>query len=480
MEQALPDQERDTGRGHNTLKRRLGEVGVVLAGAIAGFSLANANGFESELGPITTNTSISVGENTVRYGADMIRFDSPYPVGARIEIDGFAADDVASLKDMAPYLQDAGAAQSIIAKDIARQGSGWALAGAGTTALLMGLRRNDSRRKITIAGSAAATILGTGVPALTNGQDRNWQQISYYGQVIPSVEVSGPTSREAMKFLGKNEAYYTGIDKAVSEALEPVIIEDESRGDTAMLFVTDHHCNMGQYRVVATIADRLHIDTLLNGGDETMGTPIDPLCFNIRSERLNGIENRLNILGNHDNADVRDLYKRAGDTVLEGQVVTVNNLSITGFADPTITPFGSETHLRSNETREEFQHRIVDTTKRTNPDIVLVHDPTDAKFITPYADLVLSGHLHKSSGPTPSDNGNWQYTGGTSGGQTPGNITQVQKLGTDASVMVIYSRDGQLTGTREITVKPDTSIDVGELVPINLAQTFDNYAGLQK
>lgn len=453
--------------------RQIGAAAGVAAGAFAGFNIGNAAGFESDIGGIQTKTSLVVGENTIRYGTDAIRFDSPIPTaGAQIEVVNIRDEDVSNLADLAPYLQDVGAAQEIVVADVATDAFRWTFGGGAIAAagLRIGQRTSRVQRKTgSVSALAAAVGVASYAPVHQEYADRSWQSVSLFGQDYGAFSVSGPAANEALKEVQETEQYYDELSSRARDEMQRITEEDAQQnnpGSPTMLFMTDHHCNMGQYRVIADIADGLGTTTLLNAGDETTGTPVDSLCLDIRSQRLNGIPNKINILGNHDDDTVKAMYEKRGETVLDTDSTTVNGITVAGVSDPTVTEFGGETWPRSYLSRAGEQHDMVDYLAAAPTDIALVHSPYDAQHALPYATLTLSGHRHTQDGPHKDAAGNWQYIGGSSGGASANRITSFDTLGQDATLLIIYTEGGRITGTRELIMSPNQSITTSEYTPL--------------
>lgn len=451
--------------------RRIGAIGAALvSGGLASCGILNVRGVESAIGPIETTTTLSSGPTSLRYGADMVRFDddSPPPFGAAVEIRNFRSFEANSLQEAAPYLQDTAAIKEIIATDALKQYGTFFFLGVAASSFALYLGKNSRHSPRAVAGLALAGLAASSSLAVGDSSQREWTTLKLDSK---SFSVSGPTAREAAEYLETAETYYDALAESLSGALEPVAKEDQARGDTPLLFVTDHHCNLGQYRVIEAAARALGADTILNAGDETTNTAMDGLCLELRAARLSDIKHRINILGNHDNNDIAEQYRSFGETVLNGDRTTVHDVTIGGFTDYTITPFGAAAYPRDDTDYDQYHETLRQNAARSPADIFLVHNPDDAEYISPYATVTLSGHTHAPNGPTNTLNGTWEYTGGTSGGAGIMRPTAFDRLGADASFAILYVNDGELTGVREITIRPDQTIDITDVTPLPVEPT---------
>lgn len=478
MEQRSSTETRDKRAASSEWRRYFGAavLGVTLAGG-----LANLRGTYTELGPATVNTKLGFGDTTARYGADAIKIDNPYPPlpGANvdvIQVEDFQGQSFENFKDLAPYIQDTETIQRHIASDVFLYNFQTMCSGAALAILIRRMVQLNQPPHLPNIYKAAIPLVPAFAAAYSlylpyeMNAGRKWKSPTVYNTQLGDVSVNGPITNASINVIASSEEYYNKIQTNFQEVLPEVADEDKARGDSAMLFMTDHHCNMGQYRNIETIASSLNIDTLINGGDETTNTPLDTLCLDIRRDRLNGIENRISILGNHDNNSIKKKYEAAGETVLDSTSQTVNGVKILGFTDPTETPFNSETRLRGNRTQREYQANVARISQTSSPDIAVIHNPDNASAATPYATLTLSGHTHRADGPTQKGVNTWAYTGGTSGGEGSGSgdrrATAVETLDIQSSYLVIYTKDGTLTGTRQLTIQPDTSVEIGEFSPL--------------
>lgn len=176
------------------------------------------------------------------------------------------------------------------------------------------------------------------------------------------------------------------------------------------------------------------VDAVVNAGDLTeYGLGVETQAF-IEPEALENwrsiqtsVEELdvpfLTIGGNHDLPETIDDVARASNVIeLNGQVVAVNGVRITGDSDPSFTPSdfldgnynvqNTRGYAAARLGREIFA-RII----RQDIDVVVVHSPDSAKEIKDSASLVISGDLHRNEPMVEVfDSGVVHYNQGSTGG----------------------------------------------------------------
>ncbi|WP_448072401.1 metallophosphoesterase [Georgenia yuyongxinii] len=149
-----------------------------------------------------------------------------------------------------------------------------------------------------------------------------------------------------------------------------------------LLLVADLHCNVGMARVVGAALEQSRAEVLLDAGDTVVsGTSVESYCVNAFAGAVPDGVPVVVATGNHDSVTTAEQERKAGSTVLGGEVVEVAGLRILGETDPTITAVGAGgTRPERDETIPELETRMAEVacaaTDEGGPvDILLTHNP---------------------------------------------------------------------------------------------------------
>lgn len=370
-----------------------------------------------------------------------------------------------------------------------------------------GRRRELWRRLPTRAGLAGAGVIvlvGAGLsqpwrtepPEGDAGRAQAWQPISAFlgpGVPIPpdldQVEFSGGTAatqarrlvQSALSTYEKSREFYAlaAADAGLLDLRQP------EEGQTTALLVSDRHDNVGMDRVARAIADRAGATAVLNAGDDTStGQSWEAFSLDSLHAAFDDFDGRWAVAGNHDHGGfVRRHLSDLGWTYLGGEVVDGPGRSrLLGVDDPRSSGLGNwrdESGLSFDEVRNRLTEAACRADENGNRvSTVLVHDANLGRgaLTRGCVDLVVGGHTHVTSGPTPvvGSNGRtgYSYTVGTTGGAAYA-IAIGSKPRRQASVALITYDEGRPVGVQSVQLQTNGAFTVGDYAPLDLAEAED-------
>lgn len=293
------------------------------------------------------------------------------------------------------------------------------------------------------------------------------------GLVKPIVDNVAPAIE---KYIKDNDAFYDTARGNVQTQFETVIGSVEKQEHEHYIVVaSDRHCNVGMDRIVAEVANLYSADTYISAGDDNMsGTvSIESACTSGLAQRLT-TEGVTPVVapGNHDSPQTIRDEKDQGYKVLEhDKIITVNDITFIGDADPRRSAFGHPLTpggaAGDNVIAKEGQDLANAAAKSNKPiDIGVVHEPnaSDALIKSGLARLVIRGHTHSKKGPFAKigDNGQTTYylTEGTTGGAKEDSLT-LGPLKAAATLSVYrFNTQTKVFQYSNITIQPDMSATI--------------------
>lgn len=328
---------------------------------------------------------------------------------------------------------------------------------------LTGCIVNDSPQyRIKANESQASTIFDGTILNGSRVTGRLGELINTYGNKI-------------IDYVHENNSYYGDIAKNVEQALKYYTVPGDNPDIyTTALVVSDLHCNIGMAEAIHATLLKTGADMYLDTGDTVMsGTSVEGYCINTFAAAVPKGVKKVVSPGNHDSVLTRQQEADDNFIVLNGEPVTVENVTILGDNDPYLNVIGQPVEHITKESIEELGTRIANVACDQNEpiDILMIHRPAAAQesLARGCVNLALSGHMHTESMPTILSNGSIGYTSGTSGGATEEMPTIGAKLGTDSkmSVWLFDKKTGKPAFTRTLTVE------------LNGSATASNWINLQ-
>lgn len=381
-----------------------------------------------------------------------------------------------------------------------------AVAGAVPVAiwLLLGPRRRRElvRGVVSVRGVAAVTAAAVAVVLLaqpwdgddvTTGEaqeaDDEWVTLAeFLGPEVPlpaeaaSLELrSDVTTAQSRRLIESAVSTYDTSLEFYSKAVDDVDdleLRQPEDDETVVVFVTDRHDNIGMDPVARAIGDAAGATAVFDGGDDTStGAPWE--SFSLDSvQRAFSDYDRYSVTGNHDAGEfVGDYLEDRGWTrVVDGEAIEgPGGVVLMGVDDPRASGLGNwrdEPGLSFDEVRDRLTEAACASDERIGT--LLVHDANLGRdaLAQGCADLVIGGHIHVRSGPTPVEGENgeigYTFTAGTTGGAAYA-IAVGSKPRRQAETTLITYRDGRPVGMQWVILQPNGRFDVGDYVELEYA-----------
>ncbi len=265
--------------------------------------------------------------------------------------------------------------------------------GVGAAAAFPGRR---SLRRV-LAGSAIAP-LSIAVLLVPAGLSYDAEQFEQAPELVGQLG----SARELMASVGSLETRFGSVDSRVkvlsgkiaslySTALTGDI--ERSEGEVVLLHVSDLHLNTIGLALARDLAADFEVDAVLDTGDITSFGYEPETAF---LELFDDFDVPYYLVaGNHDSAAVRATLARNDDvTLLDDDMVDIEGIKVLGVSDPTETALRKVPRDVLDETyREQFPstRRLVE---REEPDLLMVHNPVQARPALGEVDTVVAGHVH--------------------------------------------------------------------------------------
>jgi len=240
------------------------------------------------------------------------------------------------------------------------------------------------------------------VYAVSTYDSRAFNEPEYKGvlSMAPSVMEFVSNSLTDLNVVKENtEKIVTNFKKLFINADNLMVMADaeEQQKFVKVLLVSDLHSNPVGVEFMKSTADRFQVDFIINAGDLTdLGTSAE-------TEAIKGLQNiqvpQLFVAGNHDNPEIMNIISKYDNaTVLDGQMVTISGIKVTGFADPL-----ASTAAVQYENSAQGQQILADEAvgihtelkAQSRPDILVVHNTSLGLKLMSLANVTVSGHDHQ-------------------------------------------------------------------------------------
>ncbi len=359
-------------------------------------------------------------------------------------------------------------------------------------------RRASSRNGL--IGVTVVVLVGVGLTqpwrdqqeTAETGRSTAWLPLeTFLGPDVPvpselaGVEVSGGTAAQqtrrlvasAVSTYEKSQEFY---DTAAEDAAE-LDLREPREDETVVVLVSDRHDNVGMDRVARAVADRAGATAVFDAGDDTStGQSWEAFSLDSLAASFEDYDGRWAVAGNHDHGDfVRQHLEELGWTYFDGEVIDGPGGSrLLGVDDPRSSGLGNwrdESGLSFEDVRERLADEAcaaADEGDRVTT--LLVHDANlgDDALERGCVDLVLGGHTHVESGPTPvvGENGEigYSFTVGTTGGAAYA-IAIGSKPRRPAGLALLTYREGRPVGVQPVTLQTNGRFDVGTYAALTYA-----------
>ena len=233
-----------------------------------------------------------------------------------------------------------------------------------------------------------------------------------------------------------------------------------------VVVISDLHCNVGMAPLIRTLVERSGAQLVLDAGDDTVnGTSVEQYCVTTFARAIPKGVDLVTSPGNHDSRETSRFYARAGATVLDGSVVTVDGMRILGDKDANETRVGAGgTAQASTESAVDEGVRLAKTAcdDEDGVDLLLIHEPRvgDDTLDDGCSPAQISGHLHKRVGPARVGDG-VRYVSSSTAGATLGEPTVGPLNGVAEMTVLRWDPDTRLfVDYQVVQVRPDTTASV--------------------
>lgn len=262
--------------------------------------------------------------------------------------------------------------------------------------------RRHFRRTVALAGfgalCASVAVAAAGFAAHRSFDPAAFESPRYDGALryAPAVlDAAGGASEGIGSVASATETIASRIE-VLAGAAQGVPTEGEpDAGDVVLLHVSDLHLNPLGAQLAVNLTAQFSPDAVIDTGDFTSFGVTD---LEAVYSKLVDIDVPYYLApGNHDSASAVEALRDDSDIeVLDGNVVSVRGLRITGVADPTFTPAGGTVDRPARADAYARQHPEIEAlVKAANPDVVALHNPVQATAVQGHPVTVLSGHTHK-------------------------------------------------------------------------------------
>jgi len=275
------------------------------------------------------------------------------------------------------------------------------LAGMGSLVAPLLMRQ---RRKRTFG---AAILIGAGcvglvlVNALTTFQGKAFENPTYTGTLkqAPWVIAFGRdafTKLEALSAkLHTAAANFNALYGRIS-ALPDTSASDEGPNTFRILHVSDLHDNRAGVDFARDVAAQFKVAFIVDTGDLTDFGSV-PETYMVQSIAKLPYP-YLFVAGNHDSHTITDAFRAASNvTVLNGQVVTMQGMTLLGLPNPASDRPGPGSVDAAPEAMAANGKKLLEVAQSlpAPPDIIAVHDPEEAVPLWNHVPLILCGHEHR-------------------------------------------------------------------------------------
>ena len=220
-----------------------------------------------------------------------------------------------------------------------------------------------------------------------------------------------------------------------------------------VLHVSDIHLNPVAWSVIRSVSQQFQVQLIIDSGDLTDhgSGPEEKFVSGIGKLKIPYVFVR----GNHDSGAIQAaVAEEKNATVLTGNTKEVAGLRIWGSGDPRFTP--DKTTRDDNVGAEALlqQGRRLATSlynSGVTPDVVVLHDPTEAQAFNGIAPLVLAGHSHQRQTRLMSA-GTRLFVQGSTGGAGLRGLEHEQPTPIEMSILYFNRATHRLQGWDDITI----------------------------
>ncbi len=197
--------------------------------------------------------------------------------------------------------------------------------------------------------------------------------------------------------FGSVESRVRVLSTKIADLYSATITEDiaSADGEVVLLHVSDLHLNAVGLALARQLAHSFDVDAVIDTGDITsFGFEPESAFLDLFDDF--GVPYYL-VAGNHDSAAVRErLADNPNVSLLDGDVVDVGGVTILGVSDPTDTALRRVPRATLDRTYRAQFDRTSRLVAQQRPDLLMVHNPVQARPVYGKVPTVAAGHLHTS------------------------------------------------------------------------------------
>jgi len=220
-----------------------------------------------------------------------------------------------------------------------------------------------------------------------------------------------------------------------------------------VLHVSDIHLNPVAWSVIRSVSQQFQVQLIIDSGDLTDhgSKPEEKFVSEIGKLKIPYVF----IRGNHDSGAIQAaVAEEKNATVLTGNMKDVAGLRIWGSGDPRFTP--DKTTRDDNvgtEALVQQGQRLAAGVRNSGltPDVVMLHDPTEAQAFNGITPLVLAGHTHQRQTRLLST-GTRLFVEGSTGGAGLRGLEHEQPTPIEMSILYFNRATHRLQGWDDITI----------------------------
>lgn len=220
-----------------------------------------------------------------------------------------------------------------------------------------------------------------------------------------------------------------------------------------VLHVSDIHLNPVAWSVIRSVSQQFQVQLIIDTGDLTDhgSKPEEKFVSEIGKLKIPYVF----IRGNHDSGDIQAaVAEEKNATVLTGNMKEVAGLRIWGSGDPRFTPDKTtrDDNVGTDALVQQGQRLAAGVRGAgLNPDIVLLHDPTEAQAFSGLTPLVLAGHTHQRQSRLLST-GTRLFVQGSTGGAGLRGLEHEQPTPVEMSILYFNRATHRLQGWDDLTI----------------------------
>ena len=227
----------------------------------------------------------------------------------------------------------------------------------------------------------------------------SFSRAEYEGMVEATPLILG-VLEEGHKLVGDLGAQFGDVVKSVTFLQQEI---EASAGSSAeehktfsLLHVSDVHNNPAAFQLIRRVLDHYEVDLIVDTGDLVdFGTTLE---LNLLVEALESLSvPYIFVPGNHDSPTVVGQLKSVHNvTVLEEGILQKKGLRIAAIADPSANYYTAI--VADEEILEASAKKLLDIVGNDKDiDVIAAHNPALFRFLRNDGNLMLGGHMHRSS-----------------------------------------------------------------------------------